>query len=180
MLLGWTADTGAILRTTMKAMVLFGMPLEDRWPYRISTFDDEPDSFLYAHASNHQALQYLRLGPAGSKGDEVPGLLKVALAAGHAVMFGFSVCSSLDWEADIPLPAASDSLEGGHAGLAVGDDNDRQCRNAPPGPLLIRSSWGTDWGEDRYAWLPYTYVLAGLATDLWTCFKAEWVPGQIE
>ena len=165
----------------MKAMVLFGMPPEERWPYRISTFDDEPDSFLYAYASNYQALQYLRLDPAGSTGDEVLGLLKVALAVGYAVMFGFSVYSSLDWEADIPYPAPSDSLEGGHAVLAVGYDNDRQCRNAPPGALLIRNSWSTDWGEEGYGWLPYTYVLAGLATDFWTCFKAEWVEsGQFE
>lgn len=32
-LLRWTGDTGAFLRTTMGAIVLFGVPPEEYWPY---------------------------------------------------------------------------------------------------------------------------------------------------
>lgn len=39
-------------------------------------------------------------------------------------------------------------LQGGHAVAVVGYD-DRA------GALLLRNSWGADWGDQGHAWLPY-------------------------
>src|SRR3990172_4283227 len=60
-LLGMRGDTGAYLRTTMKAMALFGAPPEKMWPYDVRKFDKEPSAFLYQAASNFQAMQYYQL-----------------------------------------------------------------------------------------------------------------------
>jgi C1A family cysteine protease len=156
--------------------VLFGSPPENWWPYDdLTTFDDEPDAFLYAFAANYKAIQYMRLDAPGLSGDRVLDNVKAALATKYISMFGFPVYSSLGREADIPYPTPRDSLDGGHAVLAVGYDDHHRCPNAGEGALRIRNSWGTDWGDDGYGWLPYQYVRERLATDFWTCFKLEWV-----
>ncbi len=43
-------DSGAYLRSTMAAMVLFGVPPEEYWPYNIKRFDSEPSAFCYSFA----------------------------------------------------------------------------------------------------------------------------------
>ena len=93
-------------------------------------------------------------------------------------MFGFTVYSSIE-EAEttgkIPYPAAGDKIIGGHAVVAAGYDDKMIIKNSNPGALLIRNSWGKTWGEGGYGWLPYDYVLSGLAVDWWSLLKNEWV-----
>jgi len=183
-LLGWTGDTGAFLRTTMKALVNFGIPPEDVWPYEVSTFDQEPDPFMYAFAANTKAINYLRLDSNGGAAKQALDNIKGAVSHGYAVMFGFSVYSSLTSAPDIPYPSSTDALSGGHAVLIVGYDNDRPCFRGGKGEafgkgaLRIRNSWGADWGDDGYGWLPYQYVLSGLADDFWTCFQLAWIESR--
>ena len=56
-----TGDTGADLRTTLKALVQFGVPPEEHWPYDIDKFDEEPSAFLYSLAKPFPDLRYFRL-----------------------------------------------------------------------------------------------------------------------
>lgn len=68
-LLHWTGDTGAFLRSTMGALVLFGVPPEEYWPYKIAEFDKEPTAFCYAFAQNYQAIKYYRHDPPATPKD---------------------------------------------------------------------------------------------------------------
>ena len=174
-LLGWTGDTGAYLRTAMKAVAAFGIPPEQYYPYDIARYDEEPTAFLYSFAQNYQFLKYVRIDTADRDPDTVLTEVKRVLAAALCCVFGFSVYSSLTNAPDIPFPTPADSLEGGHAVMAVGYDDHHANPDGSEGALIIRNSWGTGWGIGGYGFLPYQYVAAGLAQDFWTALKSEWI-----
>ncbi len=177
-LLGFKGDDGAYLRSTMKAMVLFGVPPEKYWPYKPDKFNDDPDSFCFAFAQSYKSIKYYRLDPAGRTPENILSEVKKSLAAELPAMFGFSVYSSIpaigEGTGDVPYPKRGDRLEGGHAVLAVGYDDDKKI-DGETGAILIRNSWGTRWGDKGYGWLPYKYVLNGLADDFWSLVRADFV-----
>lgn len=182
-ILKWTGDTGAFTRSTMGAMVIFGVPPEDYWPYDIDGFDIEPNAFCYSFAKEYQTIKYLRLDPPNFSRDSLLIRIKTNLMANIPAMFGFTVFQSI-WEVDnsghIPFPDPAERVLGGHAVVAVGYKDDIDIKNPineeiTTGALLIRNSWGKEWGEKGYGWLPYKYVIEGLAIDWWTILKKEWV-----
>jgi C1A family cysteine protease len=176
-LLHWTGDTGTALRPTVKAMIRFGIPPEEHWPYELTKLDQQPDPFLFSFAKEVQSICYLRLDPRGTSGEETLENIKAFLAAGFPSMFGFPVLSSLSQDQDIPFPTVFDFLRGGQAVIAIGYDDVRVIRSTR-GALLIRNSWGTGWGEGGYGWLPDAYVKEQLAVDFWTLLKPEWLDSR--
>ena len=180
---GWTGDTGAYLRDTMKAMVLFGIPPEDYWQYITSDFEKEPTAFCYAFAQNYQAIEYYRLDPPGISRQALISRIKVNLSASLPSMFGFTVYDSIvqaQNDGKIPFPSAGEKRRGGHAVVAVGYDDEVEIKNdndgsATTGAFLIRNSWGEGWGDQGYGWLPYDYIMRWLAVDWWSLLKNEWV-----
>jgi len=178
-------DTGAYLRLTIGSMVLFGVPPEEYWPYtdEETKFDLEPPAFCYAFAQNYKTIKYYRHDPPGTSAQDVLDRVKTFLAAGHPAMFGFTVYNSIS-QADktglIPFPSAKEKIEGGHAVMAAGYDDQKTITSSfgrleTRGALLIRNSWGPGWGEEGYGWLPYDYLLKGLAEDFWSVLKKEWI-----
>jgi C1A family cysteine protease len=181
--LGFTGDSGAYMRSTVGALALFGAPLERFWPSDPERFDDEPPAFCYALGQSAQALTYYRLDPPGTAPEQVLSEVKRHLAGEMPTLFGFTVYSSIESSGDrgnIAFPGKQDSVIGGHAVLAVGYDDSRKIRISgskkyTTGAILVRNSWGEEWGEGGYGYLPYDYVLCGLAKDWWVVVKAEWV-----
>ncbi len=177
-LLGWQGDQGAYLRTTMQAMVMLGVPPEQYWPYNTPQFDDEPPAFCYSLGQDYKTVVYFRLDPPTSTPTQVKDAIRTQLAAGLPSMFGFTAFSSFprvgDGKVDIPFPQPGDSVLGGHAVVAVGYDDARMI-GTDRGALLIRNSWGPDWGDKGYGWMPYAYVERALADDFWSLVRADFV-----
>jgi C1A family cysteine protease len=177
-LLGWSGDTGAHLRNTMQAMAMFGVPPERYFPYDDSKFDVEPSAFLYSMASNYQALTYYRLDPQGKPADKVLENIKINIAAKRACMFGFMVYD-FSPKGDVMLPLPGERQKGGHAVCAVGYDDDKvivhRDQSETKGAIQFANSWSAGWGENGFGWIPYAFVMGGVATDWWTMMSAEWV-----
>jgi len=144
----------------------------------ISKFDAEPPTFCYSLAANYKTLKYFRFDPAGTSPATVLASLRTSLANGVPMMFGTTVYSSFpglgDGKGEVPFPAKNDKVEGGHAMMIVGYDDNKQI-GAYKGALMIRNSWGTGWGMQGYGWLPYQYVLTGIASDFWSIMQEGWI-----
>lgn len=186
-----TGDSGAWLRSAMGAVVLFGIPDEKYFPYTLDgktvnpEWDSEPDAFLYSLANHYSAVNYFCHDPLGKKTSkkDVLSNVKTYLAAGIPSVFGFFGFPSFensDSPGSIPYPCKNERAEWGHAVMAVGYDDDKVIINTKSnektkGALMIRNSWGRTWGQDGYGWIPYDYILDGLAEDFWSILSMEWI-----
>jgi C1A family cysteine protease len=192
-LLNWKGDVGANSRTTMKALTIIGVPPEAFWPYDETKFDEEPPAFCYALASRYRATEYYRVDIQGRTRDVVLQQIKANLAANRPLMFGILYYANCWKQAElnggkIPFPSSFDTLPpSGHNMAAVGYDDNIKIKNTDltgietTGAILVKNSYGTQWGDGGYGWLPYEYVLKPKSMDWWTLMKAEWLDtGEFE
>ena len=177
--IGVTGDTGAEIRNMMGALATIGAPPEEYYPYDIARFDEEPAPFIYALAANYKGVQYTRLDAKHLLPDARLEILKTALVNGWPFTFGFTCYQSLDEvgaTGAIAYPKPSERITGGHCVIACGFSDAFACPgDSGAGAFMIRNSWGREWGEQGYGWLPYKYFTQGIAVDCWTLTKAAWV-----
>ena len=152
-------DAGAAIRDGVKSLVKLGVCSERHWPYKIARFKVKPSAACYKEAGDHQVTSYHRILSLKQ--------MKQCLAEGFPFVFGFSVYDGFESDTvaktgKLDLPGPSEKNLGGHAVCAVGYD-DKTSR------MLVRNSWGTDWGMKGYFTMPYDYISDNnLADDLWT------------
>ena len=175
-----TGDVGVHLRSTMQALVLFGCPPENYWEYDVTKYDDEPSAFLYSFAKEFQSLNYIRLDKTSIQPSDLLNKVKLFLKFNLPMMFGFTAYSSIYSGnlGEIPYPSSNEDSIGGHAVIAMGYDDNKMIQyqdgRQTKGAIKIRNSWGSDWGENGYGWLPYKYVESRLTADWWIIIKNEW------
>ena len=96
--------------------------------------------------------------------------MKTSLVNGFPFVVGISIYSSFESynvyaTGIIPMPSKYDKLLGGHTVLCCGYDDSKQV-------WIMRNSWGVNWGDNGYFYLPYLYLLdSSLSTDLWNIIK---------
>lgn len=153
-----STDSGAEIRDGMKVLNSLGVCPEVDFPYVISTYKNTPSTKAEADAAQYKIAEYSRVSNITA--------LKTSLAASYPVVIGFYVYSSFESDAVtetgiVPLPKTGEELLGGHAVLAVGYDDSTSY-------VICRNSWGADWGDKGYFYLPYTFWSKNLVMDMWT------------
>lgn len=156
-------DSGATLIDGIKALKKFGVCREASWVYNIKKFTLQPPKQCYFEASLNKAIIVQNIKDTLSN-------LKRALAQGYPFVFGMLIYSSFESEdvaktGMVPLPQNNDEILGGHALLAVGYCDEKQC-------FIVRNSWGLLWGDKGYCYIPYSYLLnPNLTSDFWIIKK---------
>jgi C1A family cysteine protease len=152
-------DSGAYIRDGIKVVFKNGSPLERFWPYNILKFRSRPSNSAITDAVKRRVTLYERIS-------NFYGCIN-ALASGYPVIMGFLVYSSfmsreVARTGIMPYPnVRGESLLGGHAVLLTGYDNDR-------GHFIARNSWGRNWGDGGYFYMPYGVVTnTAMSGDFW-------------
>jgi C1A family cysteine protease len=171
---GSQQDARVSLRSAVKAMLRFGLPPERHWPYEPERVDRTPDGFVYGLSRMLRRCLYLRLDGRTQSGEETLDAVRSFLASGFACVCGFQLPSTVSDLPEIYFPVPRDDCNDGHAVLVVGYDNDRWIRSEK-GAFLVQNSWGKQWGDAGYGWLPYAYVQDRLAVDFWTLVRRKWL-----
>lgn len=153
-------DDGGSFREALKALHKYGMCPEKMWEYDISQFKVKPPPCTYQFGQKHNYIKYFHV-------PQLISQLRQCLIDGYLFAFGLVVYSN--FESDIvrkkglvSLPTEYDVYLGGHAVCAVGYDDSKQV-------FIVRNSWGQDWGDKGYFYLPYQYMInTDLVYDIWT------------
>ncbi|MGD9854412.1 MAG: C1 family peptidase [Planctomycetaceae bacterium] len=168
-------DCGVSLRNCFRALRRFGLPPDRYWPYDNEHVTCDPvDPFLYSFARDYAQTYYVRVGPQKLSGKKTLRAVRSMLAAGFAVACGFATPNRLPDEGAVPYRPDVHEITTGQAVVLIGYDDTRRI-GSETGALLFRNSWGPEWGEDGYGWLPYVYVTERLAGDFWTLLRREWI-----
>jgi C1A family cysteine protease len=153
-----STDSGASIRDGMKVLKNIGVCPEVDFPYDISKFTNKPSAKAETDAVEYKISQYSRILSLTK--------LKASLSEDLPVVFGFAVYESFESD-DVtntgwaPLPKEGEKLLGNHAVLAVGYDNANSV-------VICRNSWGKEWGDKGYFYLPYSFWSKDLVFDMWT------------
>ena len=154
------SDAGAMIRDGIKSVNSLGVCKEDpTWPYRIERFADRPTEQAYDEAKLYEVLQYQRINNMSLR------QMKGCLAEGYPFVFGFAVYDSFfETKSDgtVRMPDTNEQLQGGHAVLAVGYDDNKET-------FIVRNSWGPEWADKGYCYMPYEYLNnINLTDDCWS------------
>lgn len=161
-------NVGMYFQDAMNVMDNIGLVPESDFPFPSFDIQKDDNTFkpLYSESPSSSLIAEAKKYHLSKGWTSISSVhaMKNALAHGMPVVFGILVYENLyNVKADgvIPMPAGKQA--GGHAILCVGYDNAKR-------QFIIRNSWGTEWGDKGYGYLPYDFFKQGYA---YTGFTAK-------
>jgi hypothetical protein len=157
-------DHGAAISDGIKALKERGVCSEEVWPYDVGSVFDEPHDEAFGDAEPHTIDEAHRVKV------ELHDM-RHCLAEGYPFVFGLEIFKAFEdigesGEVAAPDPRHDESC-GGHAMLCVGYSDEDEV-------FVVRNSWGPDWGDQGYCYIPYGYLSnPKFMHDAWTLRRAH-------
>jgi hypothetical protein len=145
-------DVGSRIQFAMDSLGNFGICSEATWPFEPELITQQPNREAYKEASD------LRVKSRQFVPVELDAW-KRCLAEGKPIVFGCVLFDTFDNCTDhggvVRMPDPKDvqrASHGAHAMCCVGYSDVDQV-------FIVRNSWGTDWGDKGYCYMPYHYLM---------------------
>lgn len=165
-------DSGASIRDAIKSTAKDGVAMERYWPYDTSKYTENPPEDVWANAEKHQTLQYFKVD------DFDKSIFLGCLNDGYPFIFGINLYSSFNsfqtvLTGIVPVPdTENEKMIGGHCMMAVGWKKIEQD-GLEKEFLIVQNSWGTDWADHGYCYIPLEYIMTNDTFDFWTIRLTE-------
>jgi len=167
---GLPSTEGTSIKAAMQILQKYGVCTEKVMPY--STLASLPEGKVpsvsddaKANAETYKIASYARIcARTDANRSQALAAMRLALKAGPFVM-ALLVCENFEPDADGNLPLPNGTIRGGHAVGIVGDQPEKNR-------LILRNSWGTGWGENGYAYLPYEWLTTKNVDSGWYVYEA--------
>ena len=163
-------DEGSVISTAIKMLEKKGACSEETWPYEPRHVKEKPSKACYDEAQGFRidGTQHI---------DTDLNVWRSALAEGNPIVFGIALFDSFDRQRRrgfVPEPSNQESKRGSHgnhAMLCVGYSDPDQV-------FIVRNSWGDNWGDNGYCYIPYRYMMNPSYNhgDSWIIHNASEVP----
>jgi C1A family cysteine protease len=154
-------DSGSNIRNGIEAINRYGVCLESEYPSKEYNFFEEPESSTYEKANRDYYLSSLRV-------EKSIQSIKSAISEGYPVLFGFDAdeCFDSDMISNTGIYSFPDNETylGGHCCVIVGYDDDVMIDKSK-GVFIVRNSFGKDWGDNGYFYMPYNLMISNKTED---------------
>lgn len=169
----FSTDSGADSRTIFTVLENIGCCLESEDPYSDKSIYVNPTPEQVAEAVQFKVGAYHRILDVDTA--------KTVLQSGYSFAVGLPLFKQFEGmhaadTGEIAVPKVTDNSIGGHEMHVIGCDDSKQILGET-GAFEIQNSWGPEWGDKGFCWIPYRYfdVVDG-EWDFWTAhFGSPWV-----
>lgn len=169
----FTQDAGADSRTIFQVLAQQGCCTESEDVYSDKSIFTLPTSQQVTEAEAYKIGAYHRIWDVETA--------KTVLLSGYTFTVGTAVYQQLESDEAaatglIRVPTAGQTNFGGHEMHVIGADDSKQVFG-DTGAFEVQNSWGPNWGDHGFCWIPYRYFHVELAWDFWTAhFGGPWIP----